>query len=282
MIFADAHTHSNPIKGKGMKAIAPKFKEVGGWYMSVVGLSPWHYSLEPTLEGYERSLELVLKEKKVVEENGLKSKAFFGFHPADVDKLMGLEGMTPDKVLEFGMNVMDLVEKRVKSGELDGIGEVGRQHYKTMPTHIVIANMIMDRALEIAKDYDIPIHLHLEQGGVVTALDIKKRIERLGLDWKKVIIHHARGKSLEAAVKEGLRATVPGVLGSLERAVKLEPKYMVESDHIDDPKRPGVVIYPWEMVKNQLVLLERGLVDEEYLTRINVDNVVETFGVEPP
>ncbi len=282
MIFADAHTHSNPIKGLGMRSIAPKFKEFNGWYMSIVGLSPWHYSFEPKLEGYEESLKLVLNEKKVIEENGLKAKAFFGFHPADVDKLMGLEGMTPEKVLELGLKVIDMIEKYIKAGLLDGIGEVGRQHYKTTPVNMVISELIMERALEVAKDYDVPVHLHLEQGGRVTAIDVKKRIERLGLDWRKIIVHHARGKSLEAAVEEGLRATVPGVTGSLERAAKLKPTYMVESDHIDDPKRPGTVVYPWEMVKNQLSLLERGLVDEEYLAKLNIDNVVETFGVEPP
>ncbi len=281
MLFADAHTHSNPIKGMGMKVIAPKFKKAGGWYMSIVGLSPWHYSLDANLEGYERSLNLVLSEKKVIEESGLRARAFFGFHPADVDKLVGM-GKRPEEVLEFGMKVMDMIEKYLKEGSLDGIGEIGRQHYKTVPTHMVIAEMIMERGLELAKDYGVPVHLHLEQGGEVTALDIKKRVERLGLDWKKVIVHHARGKSLEAAVKNGLRATVPGVTGSLERAVKLEPKYMVESDHIDDPKRPGVVVFPWEMIENQKSLLERGLVNEEYLMKINVDNVVETFGVEPP
>lgn len=68
----------------------------------------------------------------------------------------------------------------------------------------------------------------------------------------------------------------------MERAISLPPNYMVESDHIDDPKRPGVVVYPWEMAKNQLELLREGKVDEEYLWKLNVDNVVKVFGVTPP
>jgi len=277
---ADAHTHSNPVKGLGMSKIAPKFKEAGGWFLALVGLSPWHYDLEPTLDGYEKTLKKTLEEARRARESGLKVKTLFGFHPADVDKLAG--SMEPEKVLEFGLKVLDIVEKYLKEGLLDGIGEVGRQHYKTNPVSVVISELIMNSAIERAKDYGAVVHLHLEQGGKVTAIDIKKRVESLSAPPHKVVVHHARGKSLAAAVEEGLVATVPGVKGSLERAISLPPNYMVESDHIDDPKRPGVVVYPWEMAKNQLELLREGKVDEEYLWKLNVDNVVKVFGVTPP
>ena len=278
--IADAHTHSNPVRGLGMGKIAPKFKEAGGWFVALVGLSPWHYGFEPSLEGYEKTLVKTLEEGKKAKEAGLKTKVLFGFHPADVDKLLG--SMSPEEVLNFGLKVLDIIEKYLKEGKLDGIGEVGRQHYKTTPVAMLISQFIMDSAIERAKDYGAVVHLHLEQGGLITALDVKKRIERSGAPADKVVVHHARGKSLEAAVREGLRATVPGVKGSLEKAFKLEPRYMVESDHIDDPKRPGIVVYPWEMAKNQVELLKEGKVDEEYLWKLNVDNVSAVFGVEPP
>ena len=59
------------------------------------------------------------------------------------------------------------------------------------------------------------------------------------------------------------------------------PVFMVESDHLDDPRRPGVVVYPWVMVEHELELLNQKIVDEEYLERINVDNIIETFDVYP-
>lgn len=57
--IADGHTHSNPVKGLGMEKIAPKFREEGGWFVAIVGLSPWHYGLEATFEGYEKRLRLL-------------------------------------------------------------------------------------------------------------------------------------------------------------------------------------------------------------------------------
>ena len=278
--IADAHTHSNPVRGLGMKTIAPKFKESGGWFMALVGLSPWHYGLDATLEGYRKTMELMLRECKTIREVGLKASCLFGFHPADVDKLMG--SMQPIEVLDFGMKVLEMVEEAIKDGHLQGVGEVGRQHYKTNPISVVIAERIMDRAIEISKDYGAVVHLHLEQGGMVTALDVKDRVKRIGAKQERVVMHHARGKSLRAAIELGIPATSPGVKGSLEKVIELPPRYMIESDHIDDPKRPGIVVYPWDMARFQRELIEEGKVSEDYLYRVNVDNVVKTFGVEPP
>ncbi len=277
---ADAHTHTNPVRGLGMERIAPKFKEAGGWFMALVGLSPWHYGLEANLEGYEKTMRMVINECKKVKEVGLKCSVLFGFHPADVDKFLG--SMKPIEVLEFGMKVLDMVEEGLKSGKLDGIGEVGRQHYKTNPISVVIAEHIMDRAIQLSKDYDAVVHLHLEQGAKVTAMDVRERVERFGAKRERVIMHHARGQTLRAAVETGVPATTPGIKAALEKAFQLPPSYMVESDHIDDPKRPGIVVYPWDMAKAQRELLEEGKVSEEYLYKLNVDNVVKSFRVEPP
>lgn len=210
----------------------------------------------------------------------MKASCLFGFHPADVDKFMGR--MQPHEVLELGLKVLELVEKGLREGKLDGIGEVGRQHYKTHPISVVIAEKIMDRAFQISKDFDAVVHLHLEQGGKVSVIDIKERIERYGTNSDRIVMHHLRGKTLRYAIEEGVRCTVPGVKGLLENVVSLPPEYIIESDHIDDPKRPGIVVYPWEMARNQKELLENGLVEEDYLYRVNVENVVKVFKVEPP
>ena len=280
ILVADGHTHSNPVKGLGMERIAPKFKERGGWFMAIVGLSPWHYGLEGTLEGYEKALQITLRECEVARNFGLRTSCLFGFHPADVDKFIGK--MQPHEVLEFGKKVLRLVERELREGRLNGIGEVGRQHYKTHPISVVIAEKIMDEAFRLSKEFDAVVHLHLEQGGRVSVIDIKERVERFGVNPNRIVMHHLRGKTLRYALEEGVRCTVPGVKGLLENITSLPPEYIIESDHIDDPKRPGIVVYPWEMAENQAELLKRGLVDEEYLYKINVDNVVKVFNVEPP
>lgn len=51
---------------------------------------------------------------------------------------------------------------------------------------------------------------------------------------------------------------------------------------LDDPSRPGTVVYPWVMVNNQRELLNKDSSLEEYFARINVDNIARFYKVEPP
>jgi TatD-related deoxyribonuclease len=283
LYFADAHCHSSP-KGLGAYRIAEKFKSVGGWFMAFVTLPPWHYvaDFKPTLDNYERSFQIFLQECKEAKKSGLKISCLAGFHPAEVDKLIGM-GLKPEEVLALGFKVLEIIEDFCKRGIIDGVGEIGRQHYKTMPERFAIAEIIMLRGLEIARDHDCIVHLHLENAGSVTVDTIAKLASFTDIRFDKIVFHHASLKVAKRALEIGARATLPGKLELLRSAFRsLEPKFMVESDYIDDPRRPCVSSCPWEIVEAQRTLLREGSVDKETLAKINIDNIVETYGVEPP
>jgi TatD-related deoxyribonuclease len=57
---------------------------------------------------------------------------------------------------------------------------------------------------------------------------------------------------------------------------------MFESDYIDDPSRPGKVIYPWEVAENTKKAMKEGLLDEEKAYRIHIDNISKFYLVTPP
>ena len=285
--YADGHGHSNPVRGLGASRIAERFRQAGGWFMALVAHSPTTYGFNPTdLDAYKEAVEVHLRECKAAEEAGLKVACLAGFHPAEVDKLIDKYRMDPVKVLELGISVVDYVAGLCREGILDGIGEVGRQHYKTTAERVVIAQAVMERALEQARDHGCIVHLHLENKGEATVALTHRTAASIGLlgeSARRVIFHHSKPVMVEAAVRLGYSATLPGVPRLLEHVVKeLSPVYIMESDFIDDPARPGVVVYPWEMALAQERLLRRGLVDEEYLYRVNVDNAVKVYGVEPP
>ncbi|MEM4559682.1 MAG: hypothetical protein QW208_07065, partial [Acidilobaceae archaeon] len=56
--------------------------------------------------------------------------------------------------------------------------------------------------------------------------------------------------------------------------------FMFESDYLDDPKRPGVVAYPWVMAENIIRIARERLELEEKLYKINVDNIIKLYGIE--
>ncbi len=283
MLFADAHVHVNPIRGLGARAIAKKFKDSGGWFMAIVGLSPWSYGLEPSIEGYAKTFELILRECSNAREEGIRVACFIGLHPGDLDKLVYKYSIKLEKLMEFVSKVFNIIEDYCKRGLIDGIGEVGRPHYRIDPVFVVASELVMEKAMMLAKDYDLLLHLHLEQGNGITVESIKQFIKLTGIPGRLVIFHHSRPGLLEYVVKNKFTATVPGIEAILRVVFKrIEPVYLLESDFIDDPNRPGVVVYPWQMINNQLQILREGLVNAEYLAKLNIDNIAKVYRVNPP
>ena len=284
VLVGDSHSHSNPVKGLGASEIASRFRREGGWFMAILSLNPWSYGIEPpNLEAYERVVKLVVSECRRARDAGLKVACFSGFHPADVERLIDRYRIKPEEVLRLGVKVVSMAARLCREGVLDGIGEVGRQHFKTSPERVAIAMEIAAEAL-LAAEEGCLVQLHLEQGGRITVETVHRMVDRAGLSTSsraRIIFHHSTVAMAEAARSLGYWSTVPGVPKLLDYAAfNVKPVFLVESDFIDDPRRPGVVVYPWVMAAKLRDLASQGA--EDWVYKVSVDNVVRVFGVEPP
>ena len=284
LIFADAHTHTNPVSGLGAGRIAEKFREAGGWFMALVALSPRYYDApNRSFDDYVKAIEMHVKQCREAQEKGVRISCLAGFHPADMDFLVNKQGLKPSEAVRLGYRVIDHVASLCRKGVLDGIGEVGRQHYSSRPVLMAGAQLVLNHALEWARDLDCIVHLHTENEGLVTVLDLAERARLIGVNPEHIALHHAGPGTLEHALIHGFNATVPGLKPVLKVVFsRVGPCFMVESDHMDDARRPGRVIYPWVMPQVQRELLKEDLVDEEYVARINIDNVQRFYRVPPP
>ncbi len=278
--YADAHCHVNPVNGLGAEKVAAKFREVGGWFIALVALSPSHYGFKPfSVEGYERVAALLSREVEAARRAGLEAVGFLGIHPAEIDRIVTQMGI--EEAYRRGVKLIEAVARLCLKYGFAGLGEVGRPHYHCRAESFTVCNLILDRALELARDYSLLTHLHLEQAGEATARDISRRLKG-SLQRGMVAVHHARGGTLRGCLKEGLWATTPARKGELMFAFKQPPRYMVESDFLDDPRRPGAVVEPFRIPEEIEMAVGVVKVDEEYLWRICVDNVVEFYGVKSP
>lgn len=281
MLFSDAHLHTNPVRGLGAGRIAERFRREGGWFVALVALPPYHYGVsEPSVESYIKVLEVLNREAEAFREHGLKVARLMGFHPAEVDEYYrrGLDGR---RIYELAAGVLKLIRDALGRGLLDGVGEVGRQHYSTSVERIVLSEVIMMEALEAARDYDAVIHLHLEQAGWITAFFISRLAKALKSSSGRIVLHHAGMDTVLSAEEYGLSYTIPVKNFSEKLASKKPLNATVESDFIDDPARPGVAAYPWEIPKVIRRHLENGVFDEEYAYRIMVDNIARLYDVAP-
>ena len=283
LVFADGHVHANSVEGMGAEKVATRFREAGGWFMALVSLPPWHYGVTPrSLNDYIKVIGHHLKECRAARDAGLRVSCFAGFHPAEVDKLVSA-GLKPHEVLQLGLQVVDYVAGLCRDGVIDGIGEVGRQHYKTMPERLAVAYTVMLRAIEHSRDHGCLVHLHLENAGEATVDTIEELVRALRAERSRILFHHSSVKVAGRASSLGYSATVPGKKEQLRAAFeRIGAVFIPESDYIDDPRRPCVSSCPWEIVERQRQLLAEGVVTEESLYRVNVDNVVRFYGVEPP
>lgn len=283
MLYADAHLHTNPVKGLGGRVIAKRFKDCGGWFMALISLPPRHYGFNYSFEDYVKSVEILIRECRAIREEGIVVRCLAGIHPADLEKLITEKLLEYEEAYSLALRVLNYVGGLIKDGLLDGIGEVGRPHYKTIPEALVINELLLRYSLTLAKDLNTIIHLHLEQGGYITAVDVVDLINRINVSKDLILMHHLDIRTATEVERFNLIYTLPGKLQVIREGFKrLKPTYLIESDFIDDPKRPGVSSYPWDVVENQKALLKDGVVNEEYLYRLNVDNIVKYYRVDHP
>ncbi|MDP8002921.1 MAG: TatD family hydrolase [Caldisphaera sp.] len=282
MIFADAHSHINPVKGLGYK-IAEKFKEKNGWFISFISASPWDYFDDfQGFKSYQKMIEYQINECKKANNLGIKSVCIAGFHPEDIDFIIDKYHASPSYVLDLGLKVVEYEGNLCKEGQLFGLGEVGRQHYKSMPERIAVSQIILEKALEIAKDNDCMVHLHLENSNIDTVKIIDYSVNKINIkDKRKIVFHHAKPSMIIDAYNLGYSATLYGIDPVLSKAFSsLPPIFMIESDFPDMPNIKKTVA-PWELPQKILDIYNRLSIDEKYLYKINVENVENAYKIKP-
>jgi len=237
LTFADAHCHCNPIKGIGAREIAEKFRRNGGWFLGLISLPPWSYAIRPEgIKSYEKSFKLLVKQGEAAREVGLACAIHLGFHPAEVDKLASM-GIDLNGIKKLGLKVLNLACKFISEGLAQGLGEFGRQHYSTKPERRRVAEEILKEALIKADELNVPIHLHLEQGGKITVKFILNLLKELKVREEIIVIHHLPAKHLKFIENTKLKATIVGKLDELKEAVKSKPGTQIYKNSIPHSPR---------------------------------------------
>ncbi len=285
IVISDAHAHISN-KGIGPHEYAKRFKRCGGWFIALVSLPPYHYGLGSSLNDLIKSFNIHIELCNIIRSCGIKVSCILGLHPAYIDRIVKEYQNRHEKVLEIVNKGIETVEKYIKEGRADGVGEIGRPHYKTIPEVFSLCDYVMIKALEIVDDYDVVLHLHLEDRGILTVLSIKELSKGLLSESRKhrVIFHHASLRTSNYACNYGFSSTIVGRYPLLKKFFdenkELSDYVMIESDYIDDPRRPGVVMYPWEIAKEATKLLSESPHYYDLLEKVFIDNVVRVYDVK--
>lgn len=277
--YVDSHAHASTA-GLGYETVVREFKKAGGKLIALVGLTPGSYGFETSVDGVLRSIDVHLQLCSRVRKELGGVLCLAGVHPATVDRLARSSRSLDSLYVDLVERVMKYLERSVRNGLADGLGEFGRPHYPATPESIALNEFITAKAMELARDYSLPIHIHSESSGRVTSESLKLLARYAGLSLDKVLVHHVPPKQASTYTSEGFYVSVVGRSEVLSNLGNRCERVLVESDYLDDPKRPGVVMYPWDIPREVSEAVSRGSLTPECAREVLQRSPLRYYGVE--
>ena len=217
LIFFDNHMHLNK-KGRYIEATI-EFKKYGGTHLNFCPYTDIKEILKN--KSYTKCYENGLKIAKEAEEKtGVKIFLTVGPYPVDYLKMRNLVGR--DKALNLMKKGMEEAQKMCQNGDAIAIGEIGRPHFTVDESVLNDSNSIMKYGMQLAKEIDVPVILHMEGANQKNMKEISEMARKVGIDVNKVIKHYspplikkeenfgifpsviAKGKNIEEAFKKVL------------------------------------------------------------------------------
>ena len=266
----DNHLHLDPDNHRGIDAVRD-FARLGGTHLLVVNKPSWHLGVEAeTGEDFravfERTIEIV--DEASSELDG-RAWPVLGVHPGLITRLVDDRGFSPDDARDLMQAGIDVAAEYVESGEALAL-KSGRPHYDVDDAVWEASNAVMRRAFERGAELDCAVQLHAEASEDMT--EVAAWAAEAGLPAHKVVKHYASGR---------LEGPVPSVMSEkdrLETAAERGEPFLMETDYIDDPDRPGAVLGPKTVPRRVRWLLEN---DREEAVRIaHVETPERVYGID--
>jgi TatD-related deoxyribonuclease len=122
--------------------------------------------------------------------------------------------------------------------------------------------------MEHAKELDCPVIIHCESGSLETNRYLSETARSVGLDPGLVVKHFSPPLVLPDETF-GVMPSIPASKSYLAEAIgKGARRFMMETDYIDDPDKPGAVMSINTVPKKVHSMLASGKMSEEFVYHI--------------
>lgn len=275
MRIFDNHLHLTP-KGQGVEA-ARLFERTGGTAMIITHL-PYHDIQISSPKDYKVAFRRTLDIAQAVRD-GTKLKVFVAVGPYPVELLRLIDSFGREKAIEIQKGAMDIAGRLFKEGEVIAIGEIGRAHFPVEEAKQQACNKVMRYGMKIAKEVGCPVVLHTEPATLQVCEEIARMADAVGLAREKVVKHFS-GPIVKESENHGLMPSVLAREDNIVMAAKKGARFFMETDYLDDPRRPGAVLSPATVPKRTKTLIERGLMSEEVAVAVHEEWPRRIYGIE--
>ncbi len=274
MILFDNHLHLRR-DGRFLDAVKD-FKNAGGTHFVLCQYPMPHLVIK------ERSYKFCYHETlKMAEE--IRSKVDVGVFvtvgPYPVDYLKLSEEFGREIAIDLMKKGMDEAAKLCEEKKCIAIGEIGRPHFPVDEQVIVDSNEILRYGMEKAKDVGCPVVLHTESTTPKQCKELMEMGRDVGLSADRIVKHFAP-PLIDYEENFGLMPSVLASKKNIVEALSKGSRFLMETDYIDDPKRPGAVLGPKTVPKLTKNLLNEEVMSEDQAYQIHVLNTERTYAIE--
>ncbi|ELZ53804.1 TatD-related deoxyribonuclease [Halorubrum distributum JCM 9100] len=266
----DNHLHLDPRHGRGIEAVE-EFARLGGTHLLVVNKPSWLLGVEPDEPADFRAVFEETLETVAAATDALPGRAWpvLGVHPGLISRLVDERDFAPDEARDLMRGGLEVASEYVADGDALAL-KSGRPHYDVSDAVWDASNAVTRRAFELGADVDCAVQLHTEATEDLT--DLAAVAEDVGLDPSRVVKHYAAGE---------LAGVTPSVMSDkerLERAAEAGEPFLMETDFVDDPERPGMVLGPKTVPRRVRWLLEGE--HDEAVRRAHVETPRAVYGID--
>jgi TatD-related deoxyribonuclease len=266
----DNHLHLDPERGRGIEAVKG-FARAGGTHLLVVNKPSWHLGIEADAGAdfrpvFETTVDVV---ERASEELAGRAWPVLGVHPTLVSRLVDERGFPPEDARELMEAGLEVAAEYAADGVAVAL-KSGRPHYEVDEAVWEASNAVLRRALELGAETGVAVQLHTE--GTDDLTEVAGWAEDAGLAPERVVKHYAGGR---------LAGVTPSVMSEkdrLEVAAEADEPFLMETDFVDDPDRPGAVLGPKTVPRRVRWLLDAGY--EEAVRNAHVETPERVYGVD--
>ncbi|MFB6123655.1 MAG: TatD family hydrolase [Haloferacaceae archaeon] len=266
----DDHLHLDPAAGRGIDAVE-EFARLGGTHLLVVNKPSWHLGVEVETGAdfravFEETLETVAAASEALDG---RAWAVLGVHPGLISRLTDERGFSPAEARALMQAGLDAAADYVDDGRALAL-KSGRPHYDVPDATWEASNAVLKHALSLGADCGCAVQLHTEQTADLT--EVADWASARGLDPAKVVKHYAGPE---------LAGPTPSVMSRkewLREAAERGDPFLMETDFVDDPERPGAVLGPKTVPRRVRWLLDEGYDDAVRVAHVETPKSV--YGID--
>jgi TatD-related deoxyribonuclease len=193
-------------------------------------------------KAYQNTLEMATE---VRNKFGITVSVILGPHPVAWEHQIHTMGL--EKSSSLHLQAVKIALEYISSGHAICLGEVGRPHYPVSDEIWDASNDLLLKIMKLAAEAKTSIQLHVEDNGEKTYSDLAILCDKAKLSRHLAIRHYAPA-NISEEFTHGLSVTVSIGKDSISKIVETLPMsnsyWGMETDFLDDEKRPGAVLGP--------------------------------------